>query len=117
MHIPKRYGQSKIEKCPFCGRQALIKNKQDVPVCQDHKNYSLDELKCMCGKSLEMRSGKWGIFFSCLNCGNLNLRKALEINEGAPKQERNKEGTEAKTEQPRSAPREITIRSDDPDYF
>ncbi|MDO8643306.1 MAG: hypothetical protein Q7R76_07090 [Candidatus Woesearchaeota archaeon] len=116
MYIPKRYGQSKLEKCPFCGRQALIKNKQDVPVCHDHKNYSLNEMKCMCGKTLEMRSGKWGIFFSCLNCGNLNLRKALEINEGvhsAPIKT-----NELSTEQPiRSTPREITIRSDDPDYF
>ena len=121
MYIPKKYGQSKIEKCPFCNRQALVKNKQDVPVCIYHKNTSLDEMKCFCGKPLEMRSGKWGIFFSCLNCGNLNLRKALEINDGARKNETTKETTTERTEttpeQPRSAPREITIRSDDPDYF
>ncbi len=113
MYIPKHYGQSKIDKCPFCDRQAFAKNKQDVPVCTDHKNTSLDEMKCMCGKPLEMRSGKWGIFFSCLNCGNLNLRKALEINEGAPR----KETETVQERQPRNAPREITIRSDDPDYF
>lgn len=122
MYIPKRYGQSKIDKCPFCGRQAFAKNAQDVPVCTDHKNYSLDELKCMCGKTLEMRSGKWGIFFSCLNCGNLNLRKAMEINDGATRRE---VGTTSETETRRETeaeqrarqPREITIRSDDPDYF
>lgn len=122
MYIPKRYGQSKIDKCPFCGRQAFAKNKQDVPVCTDHKNTSLDEMKCMCGKTLEMRSGKWGIFFSCLNCGNLNLRKALEINDGAT---RRVVGTTSETETRRETeaeqrarqPREITIRSDDPDYF
>lgn len=119
MYIPKRYGQSKIDKCPFCGRQAFAKNVQDVPVCNDHKNYSLDELKCMCGKPLEMRSGKYGIFFSCLNCGNLNLRKALEINEGVPKKETTQTQTTKETEAEQRAhqPREITIRSDDPDYF
>ncbi len=116
MYIPKKYGQSKIDKCPFCSRQAVVKNTQELPVCTDHKNASLDELKCMCGKPLEMRSGKYGIFFSCLNCGNLNLRKALEINEGAPKKET---GTRRETEAEQRAhqPHEITIRSDDPEYF
>ncbi len=80
MYIPKRYGQSKIDKCPFCGERAISMNKQGVPVCSRHKNSVLPAMKCICGKELEMRKGKYGVFFSCFSCGNLNLRKVLEIN-------------------------------------
>src|SRR3989344_6781792 len=80
MHIPKRYGQSRIERCPFCSQAATARNKQQVPVCRHHRDNSLGEMRCLCGSSLEMREGKWGIFFSCFKCGNMDLRKVLEFN-------------------------------------
>ncbi len=81
MYIPKRYGQSKVDRCPFCSQQATTKNKQQIPVCARHKDSVLNDMKCACGSWLEMRNGKYGIFFSCLKCGNMNLRKVLEMNE------------------------------------
>ena len=116
MFIPKKYGQSKIDKCPFCQKQATIKNKQGLPVCTDHKQELLDGLKCLCGSNLEMLSGKFGIFFSCFKCGNISLRKALEINDVKPrvKQENIYSGQSSKET---SGRKEITIRSDDPRYF
>jgi len=77
MYIPKRYGQSKRTDCPFCGKIATTQNKQKLPVCSDHKTVSLDEFKCMCGKYLELKSGKWGPYFNCMNCGNINFNKAM----------------------------------------
>jgi hypothetical protein len=80
MYIPKRYGESKIARCPFCSQQAFSKNKEGVPVCADHKNSSLDGLKCLCGNFLEMREGKWGPFFICERCGTRNMTQAIEMN-------------------------------------
>ncbi|MFH0978828.1 MAG: hypothetical protein V1837_06015 [Candidatus Woesearchaeota archaeon] len=102
MYIPKRYGQSKIDKCPFCGKQAIALNKQKVPVCEAHKWNNLDEMKCSCGSYLEMKHGKFGVFFVCFKCGNKNLKQVLEINEPKDKS---------------SSQNEITVRSDDPRYF
>lgn len=83
MYIPKRYGQSKVDKCPFCGKQSITSNKQGVPVCLKHKTEYL-ELKCLCGDWLDIRSGKWGPFCTCIKCGALSFSKALSINP-APK--------------------------------
>lgn len=80
MRIPKRYGQSKVEKCPFCDEMATIKNSQGVPVCRFHKYFELKNLKCVCGEWLDVCSGKYGPYFRCMNCGNINFRKGLEIN-------------------------------------
>ena len=91
MRIPKRYGQSKLEICPFCEKQATTKNKEDIPVCFDHKEERFPELKCQCGDYLEQRSGKYGIYFNCMKCGNINYRKALSLN---PKIEAKKVSTE-----------------------
>jgi len=106
MYIPKRYGESRIDKCPFCGRTALIKNSQGVPVCQSHKNHKLNDLRCMCGELLELKTGKWGPYFRCINCGNINLKKALEINPPKSPVKENK-----------STPKEITVRSDEVDFL
>ena len=84
VYIPKRYGQSKIDVCPFCQKQAITKNKQGLPVCIAHKGEMLDGLKCICGSTLDIKSGKFGVFFSCYRCGNMNLKKALEINTVRP---------------------------------
>lgn len=80
MYIPKRYGQSKVDRCPFCEKQAVTQNTQKVPVCMAHAKWDLPLMKCMCGETLDMLHGKYGVFFSCFKHGNMNLRKALEIN-------------------------------------
>lgn len=80
MYIPKRYGQSKISKCPFCGRDAFSQNSQKIPVCKEHKDNVLRNMKCACGSWLDMREGKFGVFYTCINCGPVNMNKALDIN-------------------------------------
>ena len=79
MYIPKRYGQSKIDECPFCSKNAVTENPQGVPVCANHKDKLLD-LKCQCGCWLEVRKGKWGPYFNCINCGNISFKLGLEMN-------------------------------------
>ena len=73
MRIQKRYGESRIENCPFCGRQAIIENEQGVPVCTNHKDKLLPDLRCVCGEYLLMQKGKFGIYFNCLRCGNMSF--------------------------------------------
>ncbi len=81
MNIPKRYGQGMSSTCMFCGSSATTTNEQSVPVCISHKKAILNDFKCVCGEYLDLRSGKFGLYFSCMNCGNINMNKALEVNE------------------------------------
>ena len=127
MYIPKKYGEGKIDSCPFCNRQAFSKNAEGIPVCNGHKNESLGEVKCMCGTSLQMMHGKFGVFFNCLKCGNMNLRKAMEINSfresGNSNSGRNKDSDGKDNEEEHFSiekpyqKKEIVVRSDDPRYF
>jgi hypothetical protein len=117
----------------------LIKNPQGIAVCKDHKDKDLPEMKCMCGEYLMMQEGKFGVFFSCIKCGNINLKKALEINsramEKAMESERidakkkmnsdydnkysssNSEKKDVRKDIKSNSSREQTVRSDDPRYF
>ena len=113
MRIPKKYGQSKIDKCHFCGRHATTMNKQSVAVCPAHKNEILDDMKCVCGSTLDMLHGKFGVFFSCMKCGNMNLKKVLEFNAIKPKANNGKTFSVKN----KNAGKTITVRSDDPRYF
>ncbi len=79
MRIPKRYGQSKLSFCPFCTRTATQQNSQGVDVCPHHVKQVLEEIRCICGSWLEQRSGKFGPYFNCVKCGNINFKKAMEI--------------------------------------
>ncbi|MBR9690691.1 hypothetical protein GOV08_03320 [Candidatus Woesearchaeota archaeon] len=72
----KVYGQSKVEKCGVCTQNAYHKNSQGLPVCKEHKNKVLEEKKCVCGESLEIKNSKWGAFFLCRNCGPISKSKA-----------------------------------------
>ena len=125
MFIPKKYGQSKIDKCPFCQKQAVTLNKQSVPVCVNHKEELLGDLKCVCGSILEMLHGKFGVFFKCINCGNMNLKKIMEFNTIKPKsnfknndyQNNNYNKTVEPSKNLNKPKTQITIRSDDPRYF
>ena len=117
---PKRYGDSKIVHCPFCGKMATQKNEQGLEVCPAHRQQTLEEIKCTCGKWLEQHSGKFGAYFHCVSCGNISFRKAMEMKEitavHSPAQ--------GKMEVPatpainaRSEPRERTITSHDVEFF
>ncbi|MGV8141465.1 MAG: hypothetical protein ACP5NW_03425 [Candidatus Woesearchaeota archaeon] len=117
MRIPKRYGESRIENCPFCGRQAIINNPQGVPVCVDHKDKSLPEMKCTCGEYLLIQKGKFGVFFNCMRCGNINLNRVLEMNPNIMKAEKVKEKVQRPEIAKRQETRHQTVRSDDPRYF
>ena len=119
MYIPKRYGQSKVDLCPFCRKDATTKNSQQVPVCYTHKASILKDLTCFCGDYLELKDGKFGIYFNCTNCGNINIRKALEMNPELGKEPKKEEKTirETKTKpaENKQETKEITITSDDVD--
>ena len=116
MRIPKKYGQSRIDNCPFCGKHATTSNNQGIPVCKGHKNSELKDLKCVCGKYLDVKHGKFGTYFTCINCGNMNMKKVLEIND--VRDHSLKEETDKQTETYKKyVKKEVTITSDDPDYF
>ncbi len=80
MRIPKRYGQSKVVTCPFCERQAIAKNSQHVPTCIPHKDQIIQEMKCICGSWLDLQISKYGPYFRCFKCGNINWKRVIEIN-------------------------------------
>ncbi|MFH0868579.1 MAG: hypothetical protein V1831_04675 [Candidatus Woesearchaeota archaeon] len=116
MYVPKRYGQSKVDSCPFCGKIATVKNNQDVPVCAKHQTTPLPDLKCSCNSYLDLRKGRFGAYFHCLNCGNINMKKALVLNPNI----KDKPGTENESAEktiykPKQDKKEITITSDDVD--
>jgi len=113
MYIPKKYGQSRIDKCPFCQKHATAVNRQKIPVCMSHKEEMLDNLKCVCGSALEILHGKFGTFFSCMKCGNMNMKKVLEFNAVKPKMQNEKYSPRTKSQ----PSKEMTVRSDDPRYF
>lgn len=114
MHIPKRYGQSRIDKCPFCGKQGVTENPQGVPVCPAHKSQNLSELKCLCGSYVDILSGKWGAYAKCMKCGNVNLGRILEMN---PQQKPQQQNQEEKTSEKQQEKREITVRSDELEFL
>ena len=117
MYIPKRYGQSKVDLCPFCRKEATTKNSQQVPVCYKHKASILKNLTCFCGDYLELKDVKFGIYFNCTNCGNINIRKALEMNPELGKEPKIEEKTETKPKEKteNKQKKEITITSDEVD--
>ncbi|NQV91617.1 hypothetical protein HQ489_04025 [Candidatus Woesearchaeota archaeon] len=75
----KTYGEYKVATCPFCERIATQKNEQGLEVCHQHTASKMEEIKCTCGKWLEQRVGKFGPYFNCMDCGNMNYNKAMEI--------------------------------------
>jgi endogenous inhibitor of DNA gyrase (YacG/DUF329 family) len=110
MRIPKRYGESKKYECPFCGKTAITENNQGVPVCLAHKNEELMNLKCVCGEYVDLLKGKFGPYFHCMRCGNVNFNRIIEFNERALD---NQAAKSKKTEEKK----EIKITSRDVDFF
>jgi RecJ-like exonuclease len=112
MRFKKIYGQSKINKCPFCNKQATTENKQGVPTCRNHKDQYLD-LKCSCGSWLEIRKGKYGVFCSCIKCGNINFNRALEMNREQLQKINKKQNTKSIKKQQKP----VIVRSDEVDFL
>jgi len=142
--VPKKYGQYKVSRCSFCGKVATCKNDQGAEVCPAHRKSVVEEIKCKCGSWLELNDGKFGPYFNCLNCGNINFAKGMEmkslpINQNLQKESslvkenKVKESTSVKKEiKPRMSgyphnyqlekesskkKKEIVISSRDVDYF
>ncbi len=113
MRIPKRYGQSKISFCPFCTRTATQQNSQGIDVCPHHVKQVLEEIRCICGSWLEQRSGKFGPYFNCVKCGNINFKKAMEMR---TVKESNIENRPAETVRVH-VPTETVITTKDVEYF
>lgn len=120
MFIPKQYGKSRVDSCPFCGKQSITVNKQGVPVCLQHKNDELFGMKCFCGESLDLRSGKWGPYFVCFKCGNISFSKGLEANpnlgSGSSKFKVQQKAKQTYKVEEKSK-KEIVIRSDELDFY
>tara|TARA_Y100000310_G_scaffold159115_1_gene158576 strand:- start:2743 stop:3093 length:351 start_codon:yes stop_codon:yes gene_type:complete len=114
MRIPKVYGKSKDSDCPFCGKQTTCQNPQGIAVCRYHKEKIVDEIKCICGSWLEPRSGKFGRYYNCINCGNVNESKVLQI-KGMTAPTLTDEPVERSIEP--ASKKEVTISSKDVDYF
>ncbi len=134
--FPKRkdYGSYKTSKCPFCQRTGTFKNSQGLDVCKQHVESVLEEIKCTCKGWLEPRSGKFGPYFHCENCGNFNYEKGMKIKElttpikldepeSKPINSVNTpfpQKTSFHQKKPafsKSKPKEITITSNDLEYF
>ena len=77
----KIYGDYKVSHCPFCEKIATSKNEQGLDVCRLHTKQKIEEIKCTCGSWLETRSGKFGPYFNCVKCGNINYNKGLAMKE------------------------------------
>jgi len=120
MRIPKKYGQSKVDKCPFCNMPAVVNNSQGVPVCSKHRDKKLEDAKCVCGETLELRTGKFGAYFHCLNCGNISFSKAMSVNDFTDKKSQDSK-KDSDSEKPKNEPRlgrkEITVTSDELDFL
>ena len=109
MYIPKKYGESKRTNCPFCDKAATTHNAQQVPVCRLHKERELEDIKCFCGSYLALEIGKYGPYFSCVNCRNLSFSKGLEM--------RNLTVKSVEAVEKKSDTAEMIVRSDDPRFF
>ncbi|HLC81766.1 MAG TPA: hypothetical protein VJH68_03845 [Candidatus Nanoarchaeia archaeon] len=113
----KKYGSYKTPACAFCQRMATHKTNFGLETCQQHSKNSLPEIKCICGSWLEQKSGRFGPYFNCPKCGNVNFKKGLELKELTAK----KAITETKIIPPEKLvlkeKKEITITSEDLEYF
>jgi hypothetical protein len=118
----KVYGSYKRVICPFCDKQATAKNEQGIEVCSKHVERSVEDIKCTCGSWLEVKAGKFGRYFNCINCGNINYEKAMQIKEITTKKSESISNIAPQINH-KSKPgfsttlRETTITTDDVEYF
>lgn len=76
----KVYGKYKIDVCPFCDKQGIVRNKQGVPVCPAHRESMLMNWQCRCGEIVEIKQGKYGTYGLCQGCGPMSYLKLAAIN-------------------------------------
>ena len=69
----------RVQTGVICNNTATTESSQGLPVCSNHKKNELPDIRCACGSWLEIKKGKWGAYFNCINCGNINLKKGLEL--------------------------------------
>ncbi len=120
MYRKKQYGVSQISECPFCGKQSTVQNNQGIPVCARHKDSILNDMKCVCREYLDLAHGKYGAYFTCINCGNISMKKALSMNNVVDMSKKQVSKTISKQQKWPSnlkTPGEYTFRSDDPAIF
>lgn len=126
MYIPKKYGSYKIDRCPFCEKQAIAKNGQGVPVCQAHREEAIEDFRCQCNSPLDLMDGKFGPYFKCIKCGNVSFSRALEMNREKLERKRTEKGESSspakKIYQPSSKPiqnerKETVVTSDQVDVY
>jgi len=79
MRIPKKYGESRKDKCMFCEAQATTENSQGLPACIKHNNEELEDKRCVCGEWLDIKKSKWGAFFLCNKCGPISINKGMNM--------------------------------------
>jgi len=72
-------------------------------------------MKCVCGEWLDIKKGKFGPYFSCMNCGNISWRKGIEMNTGVKNQ--NKAKSEAKSKPELKEKNETVITSREVDAY
>ncbi len=121
----KTYGNYKVAHCPFCDKTATFKNEQGMDVCKVHMQQKMEEIRCTCGRWLETRSGKFGPYFNCINCGNINYNKGMAMIEMTTpiKDEVQKEPLKVEQKLQKKPAREIeerketVISSRDVEYF
>src|SRR3989344_2288222 len=137
----KVYCQRKQDSCAFCGSIATQTTEAGVLFCRHHREAKLDEIKCTCGSWLEQKSGKFGPYFRCTNCGNIGFNKAMEMKALMPATKNEKKPSSFSLPNPLSMPKqslqkeeafedrekrirreerrgtETTITSDDVEYF
>jgi len=116
MRIKKVYGASKTLTCPFCERTATQKNDQGLEVCHLHIKTNLEEFKCLCGSWLELKVGKFGPYFNCIKCGNMNYKKAMEIKKATETKEKSN-SPQLKIPERKKELTERIITSNDVEYF
>jgi len=117
----KVYGSYKKTTCPFCNRTATKKNEQGLDVCHLHTKNRMQEFKCLCGSWLELKVGKFGSYFNCIKCGNMNYNKGMEIKSTTQKISEEKKDTSLSKpilkKKSIETKKEITITTNDVDYF
>lgn len=121
MRIPKKYGTGKKQDCPFCGEFSTATNSQEVPVCRKHVNNRIENFKCLCGDWLDLVSGKFGPYFRCVRCGNMNFQRGIEVNKQCLYQKNPLTNHPPSVKEPQattgSTKKEIVIRSDELDFW
>lgn len=117
----KTYGMSKTSDCPFCGKIAIATTKEGLNVCRNHKESKLEVIKCTCKSWLEQKAGKFGPYFHCINCGNINFAKAMEMKSMMLEKDLRKEDKKDSSQYSRTVntykKKIVEITTDDWEYF